>query len=232
MSYCVYKHTFPNGKVYIGITGQSPEKRWRHGFGYTHNSHLKYAIAKYGWENVKHEILFDGLTKEDACRREIELIAEHKSNQREFGYNMSTGGEQGTRGVRGAAVWNKGKSGCYSQEARERISAGLRMHYQTHSNTSATKFVKGQTAWNKGQTTSAETRAKQSLAKKNIVGEKNHNSKPVLQYTLSGEFVKRYVSATEASAALALKSRNSVLNCCKGKAKTAGGYMWKFERTD
>ena len=33
-NYCVYKHTAPNGKVYIGITGQSPEMRWRKGYGY------------------------------------------------------------------------------------------------------------------------------------------------------------------------------------------------------
>lgn len=30
----VYKHTFPNGKVYIGITGQEPYKRWKYGNGY------------------------------------------------------------------------------------------------------------------------------------------------------------------------------------------------------
>ena len=24
----VYCHTFPNGKKYVGITGQSPESRW------------------------------------------------------------------------------------------------------------------------------------------------------------------------------------------------------------
>ena len=32
--YSVYKHTFPNGKVYIGITKQNPLKRWRNGTGY------------------------------------------------------------------------------------------------------------------------------------------------------------------------------------------------------
>lgn len=32
MGYSVYKHTFPNGKVYIGMTGQEPEKRWANGW--------------------------------------------------------------------------------------------------------------------------------------------------------------------------------------------------------
>jgi len=30
-NYCVYKHTSPNGKMYIGMTGQNPEKRWGKG---------------------------------------------------------------------------------------------------------------------------------------------------------------------------------------------------------
>lgn len=29
--YTVYKHTTPSGKVYIGITGQKPERRWQNG---------------------------------------------------------------------------------------------------------------------------------------------------------------------------------------------------------
>lgn len=33
-NYCVYKHTTPSKKVYIGMTGQDPEKRWRNGSGY------------------------------------------------------------------------------------------------------------------------------------------------------------------------------------------------------
>lgn len=32
--YKVYKHTFPNGKKYIGITKLTVENRWRSGKGY------------------------------------------------------------------------------------------------------------------------------------------------------------------------------------------------------
>lgn len=28
MNYSVYKHTAPNGKIYIGITSMKPENRW------------------------------------------------------------------------------------------------------------------------------------------------------------------------------------------------------------
>lgn len=99
--YYVYKHTSPSGKVYIGITQQEPEARWKNGFGYLRkNKHGRYtqpcmanAIVKYGWENFSHEILFEGLTREEAKAKEIELIAEYKSDNRSFGYNIEHGGD-------------------------------------------------------------------------------------------------------------------------------------------
>ena len=100
MSYSVYKHTFPNGKVYIGITSQKPKYRWNNGKGYTtKNKEGKFvqrrianAIQKYGWNNVKHKILFEDLTKDKAEQKEIELIQEYHSDNIKFGYNIAKGG--------------------------------------------------------------------------------------------------------------------------------------------
>lgn len=89
--YTVYKHIL-NNKVYIGITRQQPKKRWLSGYGYIECPRFYNAIKKYGWENVKHEILFTGLTKEQAEQKEIELIASYKSNDRRYGYNIDNGG--------------------------------------------------------------------------------------------------------------------------------------------
>ena len=70
----VYIHTFPNNKVYVGITSSNENIRWRkNGTGYK-KQHVYKAIKKYGWENVKHEILYKNLTKEEAEQKEIELI--------------------------------------------------------------------------------------------------------------------------------------------------------------
>lgn len=90
--YYVYKHTTPANKVYIGITCINPSHRWNNGKGYQLQLFGK-AVDKYGWNNIKHEILFDSLTKEEAEQKEIELIAFYKSNQKEYGYNVSSGGE-------------------------------------------------------------------------------------------------------------------------------------------
>lgn len=91
-NYKVYKHIFPNNKIYVGITNISTERRWRKdGSGYK-GQFVYRAILKYGWQNVKHEILFKNLTKEQAEQKEIELIKFYKSNQTEFGYNLANGG--------------------------------------------------------------------------------------------------------------------------------------------
>ena len=95
-TYCVYKHTSPSEKVYIGITCQKPEKRWNNGNGYKHNEYFWRAIQKYGWDNFEHEILFSDLSKEEAQVKEKNLINKYKSNIPEFGYNISSGGEART----------------------------------------------------------------------------------------------------------------------------------------
>lgn len=101
-SYCVYKHTnLINNKIYIGITSQNPpEKRWMNGFGYQGNKHFWRAIQKFGWDNFKHEILFYNLTKQEACKKEIELIAYFNSTDERYGYNVSHGGEAVAQGLK------------------------------------------------------------------------------------------------------------------------------------
>ena len=96
--FILYRHTSPNGKVYIGITSKSVKDRWRNnGRGYKSNIHFYNAINKYGWENFKHEVLHENLTKEDAIMLEKKYIKEHDSFKK--GYNRTLGGE-GTEGYR------------------------------------------------------------------------------------------------------------------------------------
>ena len=97
-AYTVYKHTSPSGKVYIGITGKTPELRWRNGRNYKSCPYFHHAIQKYGWDNFTHEILFTGLTKEEACIKEGQLISEYQSDNPDFGYNLNSGGGAGFTG--------------------------------------------------------------------------------------------------------------------------------------
>lgn len=96
MNYIVYKHTTPSNKVYIGITSRNLNRRWENGVGYRNNKYFYNAILKYGWNNIKHEILFTGLSKEEACKKEIELISKYDSTNTKKGYNISNGGTVGS----------------------------------------------------------------------------------------------------------------------------------------
>lgn len=86
--YYVYKHTCPNGKVYIGMTGTEPERRWNGGYGYVNNKRFIKAILKYGWDNITHEILSIHETKQEALREEAKQIVIHHSDLPHFGYNI------------------------------------------------------------------------------------------------------------------------------------------------
>ena len=85
-----------NNKKYIGITSQKPEYRWKNGLGYQ-SQYFARAIEKYGWDGFDHIILCEDLEEDEAKEMEIKLIAEHKSNDAEYGYNHSIGGDGTTK---------------------------------------------------------------------------------------------------------------------------------------
>lgn len=217
-NFIVYKHTAPNGKVYIGITSQTPSKRWNNGRGYEKNIFFYNAIQKYGWENIKHEILFDSLTKEEAEQKEVELIEEYKSNQREYGYNVARGGLVNIPTEEQREKLRKIKSGIKaSEETRRKMS--LRQ---------------------KGKIISAETRKKTAIAlkgNKNALGcvrseatrkliSETH-SKGVLQYDKNGTLLGEFKSITIAGETTGVNFRN-ISEVCKGHRNTAGGFVWKY----
>lgn len=135
MSYAVYKHTSPNGKVYIGITSyRNPADRWHNGLGYSHNKHFTHSIKKYGWDNFTHEILYTGLTKHQAEQKEIKLIAEYQSIDRDKGYNLSLGGDsKGKHSEYSKQLMSKIKKARYTSEQRKSVADANRKRVWTQS---------------------------------------------------------------------------------------------------
>ena len=225
--YSVYKHETPNGKVYIGITKQRPTKRWLHGQGYSKQSYFFNAILKYGWDNISHEVLFTGLTREQAEEKEIELIAEYKSNQREFGYNIDYGGrvnrmsDETKEKIRQA---NIGKH--HSKETCKKLS-NLESERWKNAEYRQNQIEKrkGKTPWNKGRTTPEDVRQKQSDAKKGkYVGALHHNSKKIINLDTGQIYDSIGLIAKE----LNIKNGTHIVEVCKGKRKKAYGYRWAY----
>ena len=96
--YYVYINTNKtNYKKYIGITCRPPKVRWNNGKGYQTNNHFWNAIKKDGWDNLNHEIIAEGLSKQAAHQLERELIQLYNTTDANFGYNHSCGGEGGAK---------------------------------------------------------------------------------------------------------------------------------------
>lgn len=91
-SWTIYKHVSPNGKVYVGIS-TNIKRRWAASGYYYHlsNTIFSNALNKYGWDSFQHIIIQEGLTKEEACNMEKELIAYYKAKN--MSYNITDGGE-------------------------------------------------------------------------------------------------------------------------------------------
>ena len=231
MSYSVYVHTFPNNKRYVGATCQTLKRRWRDGKGYE-GQPVYSAILKYGWGNIKHEILFMDLNKEEAEKKEIELIAFYKSNDPLHGYNIEAGG-------------SKPK---LSEETKMKISKAKQGKYA------------GSNHWNYGNHWSEEVKEKISKAHKGMKMSEEQRQKlserfsgannpmygtkmpPKHKVKLQADCVKAcskpvicietgmvYKSGAEAHRKTGIHS-GTIYNCCKkiGFYKTAGGYHWEY----
>lgn len=92
----IYKHTFPNGKVYIGLTKQTPALRFKGGYGYEKCPLMWNAIQKYGWKNIKTEWLETEIaTLQQAAQKERDYIKNFNSTNSQYGYNLAGGGQGG-----------------------------------------------------------------------------------------------------------------------------------------
>ena len=195
--YKVYKHTLPkevsgkeNDMVYIGITCQEKVYyRWgRNGIKYKSSTYFYNAIQKYGWDNFHHEVLFDGLTKEEANRKEVELIYEYDSANKLKGYNMELGGNgQGKHSLETRAKISQAKKGYkFSEESKQKMSDSQRALnrkgenspvYGTHHSEEVRRKLSEKA---KGRKHSEETKQKMSekrVGEKNIMYGKTHTDK-------------------------------------------------------
>ena len=160
--YKVYMHTnTSNDKKYIGITSQRLNSRFRDGqgydLGYSRPTYFFNAICKHGWDNFETTVLASGLSADEAKMKEIELIREYNTNNRQLGYNISEGGDVRVGRMK------------LSKEERKRRSDYMRNRVvsdETRKKMSEAK--KDYIPWNKGKTGiySEERLAKLTIGKK------------------------------------------------------------------
>lgn len=87
--YILYRHLFPDGKSYIGITSQTAELRWgRKGINYK-SQKVYQKIQEFGWDNIKHIILKQNIPQGLAPILEKQAISYFDSFHN--GYNEDEG---------------------------------------------------------------------------------------------------------------------------------------------
>lgn len=190
--YYVYTHLNPITKdvFYVGI-------------GYGNRAWNKWAGRNKFWENYveKHgfevEIIADNITRKQAEKIEINLIAELGRRQIDEGgvlVNRSIGGERCT-------------GYTHTEEYKKKLSEER-----------------------KGKCTRKERKlsdsAKEKISKK-LKGRTPTWYKPITQMDKEGNIIKEWPSINEAKKATGAKS---IWEVTTGKAKTSGGFKWKFKQ--
>lgn len=243
-NYCVYIHTSPSGKRYVGQTGRSPEERWNNGKGYLtkkNNSYLQpafsRAILKYGWENFEHQIIANNLTKEEADTFEKLLINKLNTMDAQYGYNLREGGSNGglseetrkriSESTKGEKSHMYGKH--LSESTKTKISnsrKGVLASEETKRKMSESR--KGENNYFYGKHHTEESRKKISESQKGLrMGENHVGSRKVKQYDLKGNLLKIWNCMSDAGRELGI-SNHGIYGCCKGNYKTSGGFIWRY----
>lgn len=228
-NYKVYMHITPSGKMYIGMTRQSLTKRFDNGRGYKNCYRFAKAIKKYGWENIKHILIKDNLTEEEAKAMEISLISKFDTTNNKNGYNCSVGGNipnitNETRRKRSELA----KGRILSEKVKNKIR-------ESNKN----KFVsletrKRMSESHKGKKLSKETIEKMKNAHKGrkcskqwIENANKRKYKKVEMYDMNNNYIKTFNSIKEACEQTGAKAGN-ITKCIQGQRKSCAGYMWKL----
>lgn len=212
----VYIHIFPNGKKYIGITSQSLKNRWRDGKGYKEQPIIWKAIQKYGWDNIEHKILFENLSKEEAEKKEKELIKEFDTliyNNK--GYNIQEGGLHHQNIINREEVIKLWKTGENMKYIAEKLKCSPKTISYILDQNGITKEEKKQ----RQQQASAEATQK-SMGKK------------VNQFDLNKNYIATYPSLQEASKAVNANNQYYIKSCCEGKVSKAHGFLWQYYKEE
>ena len=204
--YTVYQHrNLKNGKSYIGMTSREPKKRWNYGWGYQNNSKMWSDIQNSDWNtDWEHNILGKFEDKQEALNVEEMFIRLFDSTNE--GYNISSYG-----------------SGNYekTEEQKKKISeANTGKHRSEEMKKKISEALSGEKAYWYGKHHSEELKKKIS---------ESMGVNGILQFSKDGELIAEYSSIHEAERNTGCNNCN-ICKCCKGKYKSAGGFIWKYKK--
>ena len=242
---CIYMYTNKiNGKGYVGKAEDFLIRKQQHIYrSYNkkckdYNVPFHRAIRKYGIESLEVTILKENLTEDEMNYWEdyyIETFDLYAKNGK--GYNVAKGGRGGNTF---AGKTEKEMEEIFNDEWKQKQSEakkgknhpmyGKHLSEETKQKMSENHAdVSGKNHPMYGKHLSEETKNKISEANK---GKNNPKAKRVAQYDKQGNLIRIWDYAKKASEELCIAHSN-IIQCCKGKLKSAGGYIWRYaEQTE
>jgi group I intron endonuclease len=195
-----------NWKRYIGQTiEKNIQDRWKSHFKQNSNCrYLKYALAKYGKENFKFEVILE-CDDIDLNNRELYYMKYYNTIVPN-GYNLREAGNHGR----------------HNEETKRKISQTVKERYSNLPDSEKKALAERQSGIN-----NHNFGKKMSDEQKQKISQNMKNKKPIECYNLDNQLVKTYESISEASKELNGSQRN-ISKCCLGKGRTAYGFIWKF----
>lgn len=215
----IYKITnLINGKIYVGKTAFSIEKRWKEHYADSKKGldrPLYRAINKYGIDNFKIEQIEEVSTDEEACQREIYWISFYNSYY--TGYNATFGGD-GRQQYDPKQILTLWKEGLTNKEIAKVVGCSIDC------------IRDNLTLFN----ISVEERKERGFQKSIQT-----NSKQILMISKDTDEILKIFSSSREAARFLIKEQNlnpnniggysgHIIEVCKGKRKTCQGYKWKY----
>ena len=186
------------------MTSREPKKRWNYGWGYQNNSKMWNDIQNSDWNtDWEHNILGQFEDKQEALNVEEMFIWLFDSTN--DGYNISSYG-----------------SGHYErteEQKRKTSEANTGKHRSEESKKKISEALSGEKAYWYGKHHSEEYRKKIS---------QSMGVNGILQFSKDGELIAEYSSIHEAERQTGCNQGN-ICRCCKGKRKSAGGFIWRYK---
>ena len=212
----IYMWTSPCGKSYIGQSvNLNRRKKTFINFSKYRHGKIYYARKKYCKESDWTYKVLEYCDVDKLDEREQYYIELYDTMNN--GYNSDTGGHLNRK---------------LSNEARQKFSGSGNPFYGKHhteeQKRKLSELIKGENNYFYGKHHTEEQKRKLSEAMKGrYVGEKNPNSKAVIQLSKNGEFIAEFSTMKEASEKIG-RSISSISSCCgtKDKRTIVGGFKW------
>lgn len=225
-----------NGKIYIGQTVRSLNDRindYKRGYG---NDYINNTISKYGWDVLSFSIIDTAETIDELNSKEIRYILEYKSNQKEFGYNIESGGNNSLpnentkekmslshRGIVQTDNWvNKRIAPAGSEEAKK-YGRKKTEEEKIHLSENSTKYWLGKERDEATRKKISETKLKNGPSEKlkqsiyKTVYKKNPQTNEILE---------TFESTNEASKSIGV-NQSTVSRWCSGN-KIMKDFLWSY----